>query len=53
MGRTICLLTLQLLLAGSIVHRQTARETGSSNYILVKTGRMLDVKTGHDLIAFN
>lgn len=51
MRRTICLLTLELLLAGCVVHGQTARETGSSNHILVKAGRVLDTKTGHYIEA--
>jgi imidazolonepropionase-like amidohydrolase len=48
MQRTICLLTLELLLAGAFVHPQTAPRTRSSS-ILLKASRILDVKTGHYL----
>lgn len=51
MRRTICLLTLELLLAGCIIHGQTVRETGSSNRILIKASRLLDIKTGHYIEA--
>ena len=47
MRRTNCLVTLGLLLAGGIVYGQTGRETGSPNRILLRAGRLLDIKTGH------
>ena len=47
MRRTICLLTLQLLLVGCFGHAQTRPETRSSGRVLLKAGRVLDVRGGH------
>src|SRR5579862_8098567 len=51
MRRTICLLTLELLLAGCFVHAQTAPEARSSSRILLKADRVLDIKTNHYIEA--
>lgn len=47
MQRTICLLTLELLLAGCFVRAQTALATRSSSRILLKASRILNIKAGH------
>src|SRR5215469_7444985 len=49
MQRTICFLALELLLAGSFVHPQTAPRTRSCSRILLKASRILDIKAGHYL----
>lgn len=51
MRRIICLLTLELLLTTCVVYGQTTRESGSSNRILLKAARLLDIKTGHYIEA--
>jgi imidazolonepropionase-like amidohydrolase len=51
MRRTICLLTLELLLAGCWILAQTAPEARSSSRILLKAGRILDITTGHYIEA--
>jgi hypothetical protein len=43
------MLALELLLAGSFVHPQTAPRTRSSSRILLKASRILDIKAGHYL----
>ena len=51
MRRTISLLTLELFLAGCFVQGQMTREPRSSNRILIKAGRLLDIKTRHYMEA--
>jgi len=46
MRRTICLLTVQLWLAGCFGHAQTPPETRFSGRVLLKAGRVLDVRGG-------
>jgi imidazolonepropionase-like amidohydrolase len=46
MRRTICVLTLELLLIGCLVHAQTTSEPKASSPILLKADRILDVTTG-------
>ena len=51
MRRSICLLTLELLLAGCFLHAQTAPEARSPGRILLKADRILDIKTNHYIEA--
>jgi|SRR5215469_15182068 len=49
MRRTACLLMLELLWTGCLIHAQRAPQIPASGRILVKAGRILDLKTGRYL----
>jgi len=46
MRRAICLLALELLVAACLVHAQSKSEARPTSVILLRTARVLDVRTG-------